>query len=96
MVKKAVCAAIIQNKSILLVKEDGIFKLPGGAREPEESELQCLTREIEQEELPGIKLINPKMYRKFEGLSVKKKIPIQLIVYITEINGTLNPPLKTN
>ena len=32
------------------------------------------------------------MYKKFEGLSVKKRIPIQLTVYITEINGTLNPP----
>ena len=92
MMKKAVCAAIIQNKSILLVEEDGIFKFPGGAREPGESELECLTREIEQEELPGIKLISPKMYGRFEGLSVKQRIPFQLTVYIAEINGTLNPP----
>ncbi len=47
--RKAVCAVIIKDGCLLLVKKGNFWILPGGKPEGEETDIECLKREFKQE-----------------------------------------------
>jgi len=87
----AINAAIIKERKILLVKKKEIWILPGGKPELEESDLECLCREV-REELSGTELKNIKYYKEFEGITPYKRDLLKAKVYFAEINGSLGLP----
>jgi 8-oxo-dGTP diphosphatase len=89
--RKGICAVSIKDNKILLVKKQKIWILPGGKPEKEESDIQCLVREINKEELPGTKLKNIQFYQITEGLAPHKKDVLQIKVYFANIIGEINP-----
>ena len=88
--KKAVSAAVIDCGRILSVRKGSHWILPGGKPEENESDLECLAREV-GEELSWTKLKGVKYYGKFEGLSPNKGDLMQAEVYFAQIDGPLNP-----
>lgn len=87
--RTAINAAIIKNKKILLVRKERIWILPGGKIESRDkgSNINCLHREIEKEELPEIKLMNIWYYKNFQGKTPHKKEMLEVKVYFSEIQG---------
>jgi len=87
--RTAINAVIIRDKEILLVKKKRVWILPGGKPEPcdKRSYINCLHREIEKEELPGIKLINIWYYKTFQGITPHKGDELEARVYFAEIKG---------
>lgn len=89
--QEVICAAIIKNKSILLVEKKGVWILPGGKPLESESDIECLNREI-IEELSNTAIINTKFYKSFEGIAPHTKVSILAKVYFADINGLLKKP----
>ena len=51
--RKAISAAIVSNGRIIVVKKGDVWILPGGKPDGNETDQQCLTREL-GEELPKL------------------------------------------
>jgi 8-oxo-dGTP diphosphatase len=87
----AIDAAIINDGKILLVKKNETWILPGGKPEGNESEIECLCREVRQE-LSGTELSNINYYHDFEGITPNKKDILKAKVYFADIKGALGQP----
>ncbi len=92
--RTAICAAIIKDGKLLLVRKKQTWILPGGKPNPKERDLECLFREIGKEELPRTKLCNIKHYKDFEGQTPHTGDILKAKVYFSEINGRLYPPAR--
>ena len=88
--RTAINAAIIKNDKILLVRKNFTWILPEGKPEREESDLECLCREID-EELSGTKIKNIKFYNQFEGRTPHKGDLLMARVYFANLDGELYP-----
>lgn len=88
--REVVVIASIKSKSILLVKKKEVWILPGGKPKTEESDADCLIREL-KEELPGIRVANLKFYGLFRGKSPHIGDNIRVKVYIGDVEGKLQP-----
>jgi len=92
---KASIAAIIENKRILIVTENGeIWKLPGGRQEDGEDPLACLEREV-REELHDISLTDVVFLETIPSLTTEGEA-LELRVYRAGIDGPLNLPTDSN
>lgn len=87
LMRTAINAAIIRDEKILLVKKKKVWILPGGKIEPCDngSNINCLHREIEQKELPRVKLTNIWYYKNFYGKTPHKGEVLEAKVYFSEI-----------
>jgi ADP-ribose pyrophosphatase YjhB (NUDIX family) len=84
----AIDAVIIEESKLLLVKKRNSWILPGGKIEDNESELECLSREV-SEELSGTKICEEKFYGDFEGRTPHRGDILKAKVYFAKINGEL-------
>jgi len=87
--KLAIGAAIIENRKLLLVRKKQTWILPGGKPEANESDLECLCREV-REELSGTELQNISYYSEFEGITPYKGYLLKARVYLASIEGGLH------
>ncbi|MFP4567512.1 MAG: NUDIX domain-containing protein [Candidatus Woesearchaeota archaeon] len=87
--RKVISAIIIKNNELLLTQKKQTWILPGGKPNENETDLECLTREI-AEELTDTKIHNLKFYKDFYDFAPHKKDLIQVKTYFAEINTT-NP-----
>ncbi|PIU29868.1 hypothetical protein COT07_03725 [Candidatus Woesearchaeota archaeon CG07_land_8_20_14_0_80_44_23] len=89
----AIDAAIIQDGRILLVRKKQSWILPGGKPNPNESDLECLCREV-REELSGTQLEldegKIKYYGDFEGITPHTGDILTAKVYFANIKGELH------
>ena len=83
--RRAINAAVINDKKILLVNKKEVWILPGGKPEENESDLDCLSREVKEELGAGLDSI--KYYGEFEGITPHKKDTLGAIVYFADIIG---------
>ena len=86
--RTAINAAIIKDKKLLLVRKKNTWILPGGKPESGENDLECLTREI-NEELSGTKIKDISFYREFKGKTPHKRDIINAKVYFAKLDGKL-------
>jgi 8-oxo-dGTP pyrophosphatase MutT (NUDIX family) len=86
--RRAINAVIIEKGKLLLVKKKNTWILPGGKPETNESDLECLCREV-AEELSETKLKNISYYKSFEGKTPHKGDILKAEVYFTDIDGKL-------
>lgn len=86
--RTAINAVIIQDKKLLLVKKNLTWILPGGKVENNESDLECLCREID-EELSGTKIKEISFYNQFFGKTPHKGDILRANVYFAKIDGEL-------
>lgn len=92
--RTAICAAVIsEKKEILLVKKKQVWILPGGKLEPDESDLECLCREV-SEEIPGTILKDFRFYNEFEGNTPHSKTLIKARIYFANLKPYVNGNLK--
>ena len=84
----AISAVIIEDGNLLLVRKKNSWILPGGKTEADESDLQCLSREL-GEELSGTKIYNEKFYGSFKGRTPHRGDVLEARVYFADINGEL-------
>ncbi len=89
--RTAIGAAIIDNGKILLVRKRQSWILPGGKPEPNESDIECVCREV-SEELSGTQLDNIRYYGDFEGRTPHKGDILNVKVYFANIKGRLCQP----
>ena len=83
------CAAIVDNKELLLVKNPtGLWILPGGELGPEEDNIDCIIREI-GEELSGTRVTDLSSYKTFNGITPNSKRDLEVRVYHARIFGSL-------
>jgi len=83
-----VLLVMIRNDRILLVaEEDGIFTLPGGKREHNESDLDCVRREIAEELVSKGLLGGIAPLWKLRHLSPRSQTPIECRIYSGQIGG---------
>ena len=87
----AIDAAIINDNKILLVRKRQSWILPGGKPNPNESDLECLCREV-IEELSGTQLKNIRYYGDFEGKTPHTGDVLRAKVYFADIKGKLCQP----
>lgn len=88
--KTAICVVIIEDGKILLCRKQQTWILPGGKPKPNEDDMKCLLREME-EELPDIRLENIKYFGNFQGIAPHKGYQLTAIVYIAEASGDIRP-----
>ncbi len=88
-----VCAAVIRDKKILLVESDDVWILPGGEKELNESETQCLLRQGKKE-LSGAIFSNCRAYRVFVGLIPHSENPPEVRVFLSDTENTPFPSGK--
>lgn len=93
--RKAVGAVVIRNRQILLVRKRETWILPGGKPEGEETDIDCLAREI-GEELPTVQLRNPQFYKRFTGRTPHTGDIIEVRVYLADIKGEPSPGAEIN
>jgi len=93
--RKAICVVIIENGHILLVQKRETWILPGGKPEAEESDIQCLLREI-GEELPGLSLQNLKYLGAFPGITPHRGDELCAEVYLADVTGAITPSAEIN
>lgn len=91
--RTAICAAIIDNDKILLVRKRQSWILPGGKPEPNESDIECLCREV-SEELSGTQLDNIRYYGAFEGVTLHKGDNLIAKVYLQTLKKSFASPLR--
>ena len=89
--RTAINAAVIDDGKILLVRKRQSWILPGGKPEPDESDIECLCRELSQE-LSGTQLENIRYYGEFEGRTPHKGDTLMAKVYFADIKGELGQP----
>lgn len=83
---KVINALVIENQSILLVRKNGVWILPGGKPKGNESDLECLSREV-SEELSGLQLNNFSFYDEILGISPHSKSQVAARLYFAERVG---------
>jgi len=88
--RESVNAAIIKNNELLLVRKRQSWILPGGKPKQNESDLECLCREV-KEELSGTKIKNLRYQGKFEGYTHKGE-EFRIKLYLVDVNGRINDP----
>ncbi|RID88373.1 NUDIX domain-containing protein [Peribacillus asahii] len=91
MIKK-IGAAIVKNNRLLVVskkKYPNQFMLPGGKPEKGESELETLSREL-QEELK-LNIESAELLGIHETISMFETEPLIITVYLTKVSGVPNP-----
>lgn len=88
----AISAIILKEGKILLVKKRETWILPGGKPERDESDLDCLAREI-NEELSGAELTTAVYFGEFEGMTPHKFDLLINRVYLAEID--IEQPVST-
>lgn len=93
--RKVICAVIIKEGKILLVREREAWILPGGKPELNESDLGCLFREFE-EELPRLKLSNIRRYKEITGVAPHKRDKILTYIYLADASGEITPSAEIN
>jgi ADP-ribose pyrophosphatase YjhB (NUDIX family) len=82
--------SITNGKLLLLEKRGEFWILPGGKREKGESDLECIVRELSQEQ-PGGKLIGETtFFCEFYGLSPSGK-KIKVLCYFGRVEGDTSP-----
>ena len=84
----AIGAIVIRENSLLLVRKRNSWILPGGKIEDGEGDLECLSREID-EELSGTKIRNEVFYGEFEGRTPHRGDILKNRVYFADIDGYL-------
>ena len=89
--RRIITAAVIQNKNLLVVRKNQTWIIPGGKPNQEESDLECLAREI-QEELSGTEIENIRYYGMFTGKAPHTKDIVESFVYLADIKGELKSP----
>lgn len=93
--RKAINVAIIRDGCILLVRKRETWILPGGKPKVDESKLQCLFREI-QEELPQLNLQNIRYFGAFTGITPHKSDMLCAEVYLADADGEITPSAEIN
>lgn len=86
--RTVIAAVIVQDKKILLVKIKEVWILPGGQLKKDETEIECLNREV-SEELPEFKINNLKFYKAFKGRSPHQSDFINVKVYFATGKGNI-------
>ena len=93
--KTVVCMVAIRKtrrgKEILLVRNENVWMFPGGKPKMGEGEKECLIRELEVEELPGIKLKIGTRYCSIISRRARKGDKIRVIAYVGTVEGPLAP-----
>lgn len=88
--REAVGAVVIENGYILLVRKKKTWILPGGKPESGESNIECLSREVEEE--LRVRLKNPRrLDEKFIGITPHKGDFLCEKVYLVEVEGEIVP-----
>ncbi len=86
-----IVAIVVKNNKLLLVKGSDQYKeywTPGGKLEKEESELECLKRELNEE--LNVKLTSAKFFREYIAKSPYEENVISINrIYITNISGEI-------
>ena len=80
--RRAINGAIIRDSKILIVKKKEIWILPGGKPEENESEIDCLMREI-AEEIPLLEIGELHYFGVFEGITPHKCDVLVATVYLS-------------
>lgn len=90
--RRAIGAVIFKNGKILLVRKKRAWILPGGKPEENESDLDCLKREI-SEEVIGLVPTSFRIFGAFCGITPHKGDPLEATVYLTDtnINQSIHP-----
>jgi 8-oxo-dGTP diphosphatase len=79
-------AIIIKDKKILLTRKRDKFIIPGGKRQGPETDVSCITRELEEE--LGVKTIKISPFGSFEDdAALDPGLTIKMDVYFAEIDG---------
>jgi 8-oxo-dGTP diphosphatase len=79
-------AIIIKGKKILLTRKRDKFIIPGGKKQGTESDVSCVTRELEEE--LGVKTIKISPFGSFEDdAALDPGMTIKMDVYFAEIKG---------
>ncbi len=88
--RKAIGIAVIKNGSILLVKKQETWILPGGKSEIDETDTECILREI-SEELPFLVVQNLIFFGTFNGITPHSKKNRDAKVYFADVEGDITP-----
>lgn len=88
--QRVVCAIVIKNKRLLLVRKEKHFLLPGGKLIGSETEEECLVREF-SEELPKleINLETLRFFKKIAGTASRKGYKLFASVYFADVKGRI-------
>jgi 8-oxo-dGTP diphosphatase len=87
-----VAGVVTRDDKLLLLKGKGYeyYWTPGGKVDGEESNEECLKRELKEE--IGVNLISVKLFKEYEGVSFfNSEIKQKQIVYLIEIDGSIKP-----
>ena len=68
-VQSVISAVVIQGGGLLLVRKEEIWILPGGNPRTDESDVQCLFRELCDEEISRLRIKRLKYLRSFHGVT---------------------------
>jgi 8-oxo-dGTP diphosphatase len=87
MIKTRVVAVIVQKGKLLMLKGQGYKELwtPGGKIDPDESDEDCLRRELKEE--IGAELLNMKFFKKYSAKSFYSNHITKQRVYIASLKG---------
>ena len=88
--KKAIDGVAIKDRKILLVRKRQAWILPGGKPKKDESDIECLSREI-SEEILGTKFQIKDYYGSFTGETPHKKYILTAKVYFIDVSEVGNP-----
>jgi len=83
-------AIILKDKKILAVRKRTNdnrpeYIIPGGRREPHESDVETLVREIKEE--IKVDIVSMKYFGSFEDIAIFEQLPMHIEVYYTEVLG---------
>ncbi len=87
-----IAGIIIKDDKLLLLKGKGYdyFWTPGGKISGEESDEECLKRELKEE--MGVNLVSMKFFKEYDGVSFfNPNIKQKQVVYLIEIGGEIKP-----
>ena len=87
MSRQRATAIIIQNKKILLVRDElaSFFSMPGGMIESGEDQLSALAREVEEE--IGVPVVSASPYHSFDLVNQTYNVPQTDHTYLVTISG---------
>lgn len=90
--RKTVCAVIIKDGCLLLVRnrKSSFWTLPGGQPEEKETDNDCLKREL-KEELPGMTASIGNFFGSFCGTTPTHKEFLRAEVFLAQGEGEITP-----